>query len=191
MAVAAVLLAAGVVALSIAVSPRRHREPEASTAPGDARATGRSPQLPDAIAEQPPWPPPPSRTDATHFALERRTTAPTVLSPREAAEIALGVVSKTFNFIPAGEGRVYPTNDAERPFHRAVGVIASPAAELDQAEPEFAGDPAHYGERVVWVVRIEGPFHFHAGPGGALFSSNSGFYVIDDATGEVLSWGVP
>lgn len=87
--------------------------------------------------------------------------------------------------------RAYPTAESQRPLHRVVRVTAADGSQLDDAEPEWTGDPRHYQDRIVGVVRIEGPINLQRGPEAAWLSANSAFDLIDDASSEVLAWGMP
>lgn len=115
------------------------------------------------------------------------------LQSAQAAELALSAARRSFGFIDLGDGsRFYPTDPADGPAFRVTSVVASRATDLPRIDPEWRGDPEHYGDRPIWMIRLDGPFRFQAGPSGAEgIEATSGFYVIDDASGEVLSWGVP
>jgi hypothetical protein len=115
------------------------------------------------------------------------------LQSAQVAELALSAARRSFGFIDLGDGsRFYPTDPADGPAFRVTSVVASRATDLLRIDPEWRGDSEHYGDRPIWMVRMDGPFRFQAGPSGAeRIETTSGFYVIDDASGEVLSWGVP
>ena len=84
-------------------------------------------------------PPPPSRTDASSFVLERHTEATPVLTPEQAARIVLDIVSTSFNFFPAGNMRAYPLAESQRPFHRAAKVVLTAGDGLSEAERSWTG----------------------------------------------------
>lgn len=74
---------------------------------------------------------------------------------------------------------------------RILRITATTAGGVARLEPgSGVGDPMPAG--IQWLVRAEGTFMSNRGPvNGAAGAAASGFYVIDDANGEVISWGYP
>jgi hypothetical protein len=74
---------------------------------------------------------------------------------------------------------------------RVIRVVATHADRVDLFEPGAgAGDDAS----LVWLVRAEGAFYSPRSAGRDAHPSEvaaSGFYIIDDGTGEIIGVGYP
>jgi hypothetical protein len=69
---------------------------------------------------------------------------------------------------------------------RIVRVVATQEGRAVRFEPSWtAEDP----DRVVWLVRAEGTFVSLRGPDPGPLTAERGFYVIDDASGEIIGFG--
>lgn len=182
------------VALTLAVAIatqlwlRRADAPPAAAAPGPPERA-EAPADPAPVGPEPPRVPP-EAYDPVNFDVDIRAEH-TRREPAEIARQVLEMAQVRFGWVPLGTGRMYPFKAEDRPQHRIVEMSALPADRVSDVEPDYRGDPEHYGSRVVWVVRIAGPVRFQAGPGSAQFESETAFFILEDETGEVLSWGIP
>ncbi len=85
---------------------------------------------------------------------------------------------------------------AARRFGRSTPIVietirAVPAGAVEALEPATGhGSPPSVGVR--WVVRARGPFVGERVPAGMQpIFQDSGFFIIDDATGTILQMGMP
>jgi hypothetical protein len=69
-------------------------------------------------------------------------------------------------------------------------VILARNDELGAVEPRAAGGEGS-PDRLLWVVRATGTFVTNRGPIGGTRSFASGYFLIDDATGEIIGMGMP
>ena len=175
--------------------PERGTPPSPVTASeAETRRPPKAGSSPDATAQAtPPTIPPPDPVALAGARVELPPDLRVRLQGAQVVELALSAARRSFGFIDLGDGsQFYPTDPADGPAFRVTSVVASRATDLPRIDPEWRGDPEHYGDRPIWMIRMDGPFRFQTGPSGAeRIEATSGFYAIDDASGEVLSWGVP
>jgi hypothetical protein len=115
--------------------------------------------------------------------------APTVviesgLSPRMTADQVEGIVLHQIHIMEFGVGRVV------RPA-RIIAVTATTAAGVARLEPQSGfGLPPPVG--IEWLVRAEGTFtNDRVPPGGHPMVDASGYFIVGDADGAILGFGMP
>jgi hypothetical protein len=74
------------------------------------------------------------------------------------------------------------------------GMVALKASDLGSVEPDAGAAPAgsSAGDSVLWVVRATGTFVGDRVPPGAKpIVESTGYFVVDDSTGEIVGMGMP
>jgi hypothetical protein len=75
-----------------------------------------------------------------------------------------------------------------------TGMTVVPMSELAALEPEAGApvDGSPDAAATVWVVRAEGAFvGLRVPPGAKPIHSATGYFIVDDATGEIIGMGMP
>jgi hypothetical protein len=110
------------------------------------------------------------------YQLSVRAGLQTQLSDTDVAQIARNALEQMAAIVP---GRSVQSN--------IISIDANFGRDLQ--EPEVAAAAPESDDRIMWIVWAEGPFATERGRRPEPLTSDSGYFLIDDATGTIVGMG--